>query len=253
MSRKYKEIYMPNHPNARSNGTILEHRYIAEQKLGRYLTSDEVVHHVDENKRNNNPDNLIVFRTAADHSRYHKIGILKEMEDGTYICPIPEERIRQCPYCKKYFISSSDFLRIHCSNECRIKDDNERFENREDRPDKETLSKLIYSTPFTKIAEMYNVSDNAVRRWCKKYDLPYRKNDIIPKNKIERKHAFLLRNHKIHMFNTEVDMIFEHIEEVITYLRVNKNINTVGRNIQTSISQAIKHNKKYQGFNWEIL
>ena len=25
---------------------------------------------------------------------------------------------------------------------------------------------------------MYNVSDNAVRKWCKRYDLPYKKNEI---------------------------------------------------------------------------
>jgi hypothetical protein len=25
---------------------------------------------------------------------------------------------------------------------------------------------------------MYNVSDNAIRKWCKDYNLPYRKKDI---------------------------------------------------------------------------
>jgi uncharacterized protein YjcR len=32
--------------------------------------------------------------------------------------------------------------------------------------------------PFTKIAEMYNVSDNAVRKWCDKYNLPRKKSEI---------------------------------------------------------------------------
>lgn len=30
---------------------------------------------------------------------------------------------------------------------------------------------LISKHPFTKIGKMFNVSDNAVRRWCKKYNL----------------------------------------------------------------------------------
>lgn len=34
------------------------------------------------------------------------------------------------------------------------------------------LKKLIRKYPFTKIGEMYGVSDNAVRKWCDKYELP---------------------------------------------------------------------------------
>lgn len=48
------------------------HRIIAEQKLGRELKKGEVVHHEDENKRNNDPDNLRVFASQAEHAAYHK-------------------------------------------------------------------------------------------------------------------------------------------------------------------------------------
>jgi len=47
------------------------HRVVAEQKLGRKLKKNEVVHHIDGNRRNNNPDNLMVFSSSADHMRYH--------------------------------------------------------------------------------------------------------------------------------------------------------------------------------------
>lgn len=33
--------------------------------------------------------------------------------------------------------------------------------------------------PFTKIGEMYNVTDNAIRKWCDNYNLPRRKKDIL--------------------------------------------------------------------------
>lgn len=47
-----------------------EHRYIMEQELGRKLTRDEVVHHEDENPRNNNVDNLKIM-TRSEHFRLH--------------------------------------------------------------------------------------------------------------------------------------------------------------------------------------
>lgn len=43
---------------------------------------------------------------------------------------------------------------------------------------KEELKQLIRTTPFTTIAKQYGVTDNAVRKWCKKYQLPFRKIDI---------------------------------------------------------------------------
>ena len=49
-----------------------EHRIVAEQMLGRSLKPDEVVHHIDENKRNNDPSNLMVFATQADHAKWHQ-------------------------------------------------------------------------------------------------------------------------------------------------------------------------------------
>lgn len=47
-----------------------------------------------------------------------------------------------------------------------------------ERPSKEELERLIYEKPFTRIAEDYGVTDNAVRRWCISYGLPHRKRDI---------------------------------------------------------------------------
>ena len=43
---------------------------------------------------------------------------------------------------------------------------------------REDLKALIRTTPFTKIGNQYNVSDNAVRKWCDKYGLPRKSADI---------------------------------------------------------------------------
>lgn len=54
----------------RKVGQRHEHRTVMEEKLGRPLLPGEIVHHRDDNKRNNDPDNLEVM-TQADHMRLH--------------------------------------------------------------------------------------------------------------------------------------------------------------------------------------
>ena len=46
-------------------------------------------------------------------------------------------------------------------------------------PDKETLQNTIlyYNGNFTQIAKLFDVTDNAVRKWCKKYDIPSHSSD----------------------------------------------------------------------------
>ena len=47
-----------------------EHRLVMEQKLGRKLFHGEIVHHIDGNSLNNNPENLIVL-TQSEHATSH--------------------------------------------------------------------------------------------------------------------------------------------------------------------------------------
>lgn len=50
---------------------ILEHRAVAAAQLGRPITRDEVVHHVNGIKTDNRPENLVVV-PRADHSVEHR-------------------------------------------------------------------------------------------------------------------------------------------------------------------------------------
>lgn len=49
------------------------HRIVAEQMLGRPLKTGEVVHHINEDKRDNRPENLMVFSSQAEHARWHEL------------------------------------------------------------------------------------------------------------------------------------------------------------------------------------
>lgn len=37
---------------------------------------------------------------------------------------------------------------------------------------------MIRSKPFTTLAKEFGVSDNAIRKWCKSENLPYKKTEI---------------------------------------------------------------------------
>ena len=86
-SEGYIEVYKPEHPRAlKQSGRsayVKKHILIVEKFTGRYVSLKEVVHHLDNNKLNNNPGNLYLFTTAGKHTAYHhafkrgEIGILK--------------------------------------------------------------------------------------------------------------------------------------------------------------------------------
>lgn len=60
------------HPDADVRGYAYEHRLVAQQKIGRRLRKGELVHHIDENKQNNHPDNLMVIVGNAHHFVHHR-------------------------------------------------------------------------------------------------------------------------------------------------------------------------------------
>ena len=61
----YIEIHIP------SRGKCYKHRYIMEKLLGRTLGKDECVHHIDENPRNNDINNLMLL-SRSDHMKLHQ-------------------------------------------------------------------------------------------------------------------------------------------------------------------------------------
>ncbi|MFW9970124.1 MAG: HNH endonuclease [Candidatus Odinarchaeota archaeon] len=69
--KRYNKTYKPNHPNSYISGFIAEHTLIMEKKIGRLLKKGEIIHHIDEDIRNNHPDNLYLCKNAGIHQKIH--------------------------------------------------------------------------------------------------------------------------------------------------------------------------------------
>lgn len=162
---QYLAVQRPNHHKARNDGYVYIHQLQAEKKLGRALNDKECVHHIDENKYNNAPDNLMVFKTNSDHVAFHS-GCEIYLDEDVWVAKIHKNRV--CPICMTNIKDNHANMCISCylkkKSSC--------------IPSKEILMDLILKYPMTQIGKMYGVSSNSVKKWCKKYDLPFLKNDI---------------------------------------------------------------------------
>ncbi len=78
----------------RSIGVKNEHVIVAERALGKPLPKGAVVHHVDEDKSNNAPGNLVICPSMAYHSLLH-IRMRAFAATGDY-------NKRKCKICRTY-------------------------------------------------------------------------------------------------------------------------------------------------------
>lgn len=82
---------------------------------------------------------------------------------------------KYCPICNKLIHS---YRNKYCSLECSHKGYSRQQGNGKERPDREQLKQLIRNQSFTFIGKIYGVNDNAIRKWCDKYNLPRTKIQI---------------------------------------------------------------------------
>jgi len=66
----YILIYCPEHPFPTKPKYVKEERLVAEKCLKRYLTREEVIHHINEIRDDNRLENLYLFPSNSEHSRF---------------------------------------------------------------------------------------------------------------------------------------------------------------------------------------
>ena len=60
---------------------IANHRLIMENEIGRTLSDDEIVHHIDKNKLNNRIENLQIV-TRAEHIEIHRDSLYPQRDEA---------------------------------------------------------------------------------------------------------------------------------------------------------------------------
>ena len=146
-------------------GYIYEHIIVAEEFLGRSLTCNEVVHHLDCDRSNNRIENLIVL-DRSQHVKLHEW-----INRGAPICEsvgmngMNSVKSKVNVYCEECLRTLQHKQKRFCSRKCRS------IMVGKTRPDKKTLQGLIKTNSYVGIGKIYNVSGNAVRKWAKNYGL----------------------------------------------------------------------------------
>lgn len=151
----YITIYMPEHLKSKKNGYVYEHILVAEEMLGRPLGKEEVVHHKDRNRTNNKPKNLIIFKTHADHGRFHTTGIMIK-ENDYYISPDTKNKCIDC--------GQEIYAKAKRCSKC-----NALYRRKVKRPSLEELIKDVSEFGYCGTGRKYDVSDNCIRKWIKNY------------------------------------------------------------------------------------
>lgn len=131
------------------------------------------LHHKNGNHYDNNFDNLIILCPnchALEENRQTKIDYDNKIQDKQR-----EKKKNYCIDCGKEIYSTS----LRCE-ECYHKSTRGIFTiSLDEMPvSREELKQLIRTTPFTKIGEKFGISDNGIRKWCDKFNLPRKSTEI---------------------------------------------------------------------------
>ena len=163
--KKYNTVYPKGYNISRGGNTGVHRLY----KLNTYADVSNIIELL-KNSKMTNTDIAKLYNVTPQYISQINNGDCCVQEDLTY--PIRDSKIianekarkekPRCQKCGQTVTSGSSGLCRKCYNEMKSSH----------LPSKEELFGLLLQLPFSKVGEMFNVSDNAVRKWCDKYNIP---------------------------------------------------------------------------------
>ena len=114
----YVKEYNPFHPRSDRRGLVLQHRLVMERHLNRILSPEEIVHHINRDKKDNRIENLQLFASVAEHMRHH------HQTDGKAACydPYTIDQVRKAAKDPEKTLNSLGVSPITVSKICRMYD-----------------------------------------------------------------------------------------------------------------------------------
>lgn len=124
-------------------------------------------------KEKNTPPNV---NFAEDYLVENILGhkSLYKAEDFEEQVPIKVKEIKE----NLYFCKICGINKVWKQNSICVKCNGLLHRKVKDRPTREVLKEEIRNSSFLKLGKKYNVSDNAIRKWCISYNLPTKKREI---------------------------------------------------------------------------
>jgi hypothetical protein len=176
-SNGYRYVYVPEHPRAykTSNwkGFLAEHIVVYEKYFGVIVAEDECIHHLDGNKQNNHPSNLLLLK-KTQHVKLHRwieqgcpfIDLQKYKKS---ISLVHRRKIVECSVCHRAFFQGK-YKQKFCSQQCCRK---YRRSKLDVLMTKKALISDLKRMSMVQVGKKYNVSARTVKKRALAFGLGY--------------------------------------------------------------------------------
>lgn len=135
--------------------------------------------HIDGNSYNNELSNLrwLCPNCHSQTDTYtNRNGSSETVKHESVFGPITRSKgikkydVSNCLYCNDLFFNSSNSSNKYCNQQCYRK----HLSEKSNKPSKEELYDMLLNSSFVSIGRKFNVTDNTIRKWCKRYGIPHK-------------------------------------------------------------------------------
>ncbi len=155
-------LLCPNHHKMADGGVFSKER-LKQKSIASFFSEEEFLSQFYYGKNNS--------KGKRPKSRYQRDLKLENIPASKKVYYKHEKIEIKCARCGELF-GTTNHSRQYCSRYCSN-------ENKMtvDRPSKEKLEELLRDNSFVAVGKMFGVSDNAIRKWAKKYGLPNKRGE----------------------------------------------------------------------------